>query len=371
MKLLTSLKTGLILCGITLLLSCDKKDDILQVESLTDDYKATVKTANAFGTANEEYGKLGPYKVSTTAVRQDCRGFIGSIQNILASLRVINPDVQCSPSFPYGFQDRRVTEVHYPSNIQSLEKLPVVNFVGGLTSNQGNYDALIKLWVSYGFIVVSTNNFINFSPSMHLYGISGIAALNKDVESPLYNKVDLSKILLSGHSAGGGGALITSSFPEQALRAIDPAIKIVGSFPMQASFNATGINVNAPTLILTGEKDVVVWAIAQGYWTQYLLIKNAPAWMAVTKNSDHTTPTLELARNDYAGITVAFMLYRGKNDVAASKYFVGSPYRLSQDPQFIQAPKLLPALELRRVQRNKLADNLAPLSPAISITTKQ
>lgn len=385
------MKTPLLIFSFILLIfaSCNKKE-VLLLENTSptepiNDYTKTgliTKFEPSFGLAHDLYNKPGPYQVSTTATRLDCSGLIGKIQKLLASLGFIDPGVKCSPSFPYGFSDRRSTEVYYPSNIQSLDKLPVISFVGGLVSNQGNYDALLNLWASYGFIVVNSTNFINFNPSLHVTGLLEIVAQNNDPQSPLFNKIDLSKILVSGHSAGGGGALLITSKTEKILQSIDPALRIIGSFPLQASFNASGNNVNVPTLILTGQYDVLVPPLTFPLKNQFQKITSAPAWYISTKNSNHLTPTLELKRNDYAGITVAWILYTAKNDVTASKFFVGPNYRSLDDPAFFQAGDLplaiyrpstpLEYLKNRepfvllkpnptRVQRNSRANALKPI----------
>ncbi|PVH26544.1 poly(ethylene terephthalate) hydrolase family protein [Sphingobacterium corticibacter] len=364
--------------------SCDKKEIIEPTEiteSINNNSKSGLitKFEPAFGLANSIYSKPGPHQVSTTGTRLDCSGLAGTLQKILGALNFVDPGVRCSPSFPYGFEDSRVTEVFYPSNIQSLDKVPVISFVGGLLSNQGNYDALIRLWTSYGFIVVNSNNFINFSPSLHVTGLLEIVTQNSDPQSPLYNKIDLSKILVSGHSAGGSGAILITSKTEKIIQSIDPAIKIIGSFPLQASFAASGNNVNIPTLILTGQYDVLVPPTTFPLKNQYQKITNAPAWYISTKNSNHLTPTLELARNDYAGISVAWILFVAKKDTEASKFFVGSNYKSLEDPAFFQAgdlplavyrpskpleflktgePFVLLKPNPTRVQRNKLADKL-------------
>lgn len=376
----------IISCIVLFFSSCEKKQDIEPVaiaptESINNNAKGALVTKfePAFGLANSTYNRPGPYQVSTTGTRLDCTGLAGTIQRVLASLRFLDPGVRCSPSFPYGFEDSRVTEVFYPSNIQSLDKVPVISFVGGLLSNQGNYDALIRLWTSYGFIVVNSNNFINFNPSLHVTGLLEIVSQNSNPQSPLYNKIDLSKILVSGHSAGGSGALSITSKTEKIIQSIHPALRIIGSFPLQPSFAASGNNVNIPTLLLTGQYDVLVPPVTFPLKNQYEKITSAPAWYISTKNSNHLTPTLDLARNDYAGISVAWILYIAKKDVAASKFFIGSDYRSLEDPAFTQAGDLplavyrpsKPSEYLKtgqlltllkpnptRVQRNKLADKL-------------
>ncbi|MFD2742047.1 MULTISPECIES: poly(ethylene terephthalate) hydrolase family protein [Sphingobacterium] len=345
------------------LFSCSKNDEILRVES-QDEADAATLLFNATGSANKKYGKAGPYKVSTNAVQGDCRQLLGIAQRILGKFKLINPEIRCSSSFPYGFEQRLLTEVSYPTNISSLEKLPVISFVGGLLSNHGNYDALVKLWVSYGFVVVNSNNFGNFSPSVHLHGLHEIVRLNNDPASPLYNKVDFSRTLLSGHSAGGSGAMEISKLPDGALSEIHADLKLIGSFPLEASFAASGVGVNVPTLILTGSLDIAVPPYSFPLTNQFYRITNAPAWYACASKADHGSPILELKRNEFAGISVAFILYKAKNDAAAAKYFVGSKYELTKDSQFVQDKSLAQkAILLTKrqniaVQRNALASRL-------------
>ena len=91
-----------------------------------------------------------------------------------------------------------------------------------------------------------------------------------------------------------------------------------------------------------------------------------PTWTGTAKYATHFSPTMELNRNEYAGISVAWMLYRGKDDANASTYFLGKDYKLSKDDQFFQL-----RINPLRVQRNKLADKLNPLSPVGNVTTTQ
>ncbi|WXL26205.1 adenylate cyclase [Ectopseudomonas mendocina] len=307
----------------------------------------------AFGLANDEYAftdKAGAYEVSTTAVGADCRGLVGTI----AKLVLTDPDLKCSSSFPYGFSSPVSVSVYYPENIKDLDKLPVVDFVGGILSNDEQYTRMVEQWVSYGFIVVSSTNFINSLPTMHILGALEVSKLNKDPSSPLYGKVDLGRTVIAGHSAGGGATIQVSALPDSALRLIDPELKVLASLPIEPGpLGSTSLS-NVPTLVLTGAADVVVLPIG---WTQlwqsdWAAVK-APAWLATANNATHFSPVRENAKNEFAGITTAWLLYTAKNDLNAKGYFVGRDYKLAKDPQF--KPLLNPLLKVRR---NKLADQL-------------
>ncbi|AZC26790.1 MULTISPECIES: alpha/beta hydrolase [Pseudomonas] len=304
----------------------------------------------AFGLANEQFAKTaGPYNVSTNAVLGDCRGLLG----VLARILLLDNSVQCNQSFPYGFSNPISTSVYYPSNIKTLDKLPVINFVGGILSNQGQYTNLLRLWASYGFIVVVSSDFINTAPSMHVLGAVELSKLNQDPTSPLFGKVDLSRTIVAGHSAGGGASILSSSLAPETLRAIDPQLSFIGSLPIEPGPIGLGSTVRTPTLVLTGAADVVVPAWAWPRLWQGGLIRTVPGWSATAHNATHFSPVRVVRENEFAGITTAWVLYVAKNDPAAREYFVGKDYKLAQDPQFIRL-----IFNPLRVQRNEVADEL-------------
>lgn len=304
----------------------------------------------ALGLANEQFAKSpGPYTVATNAVLSDCRGLLG----VLARILLLDNNLQCNQSFPYGFASPVSTSVYYPANIKSLDKLPVVNFVGGILSNQGQYTDMLRLWASYGFIVVVSSDFINTAPSMHVLGAVELSKLNQDPTSPLFGKVDLSRTIVAGHSAGGGASILSSSLMPQTLKAIDPQLDFIGSLPIEPGPIGLGSTVRTPTLVLTGAADVVVPAWAWPRLWQGGLIRTVPGWSATAHNATHFSPVRVVRENEFAGITTAWILYLAKNDPAAKAYFVGEDYKLARDPQFIRL-----AFNPLRVQRNEVADEL-------------
>lgn len=305
----------------------------------------------AFGQANDQYAAVdsaGPYPVATNSLAADCRSLVG----VLAKVVLLDKNVQCNESFPYGFKNPISSSVYYPENIQQLDKLPVINFVGGILSNPGEYESLVRQWASYGFVVVNSSDFINSTPTMHVLGVLEVSKLNKDPQSPLYGKVDLNKVVVAGHSAGAQATVQVSSLPQSLLSLIDPDLKQVASLPIEPGPLALGLFVNVPTLLLTGAADAVVPALT---WPllQSGTLKNAPGWFATAHNATHFSPVRVNKENEFAGISTAWVLYTAKDDATAKQYFVGPDYRLSKDSQFIQS-RLLPD----RVRRNALADAL-------------
>lgn len=339
-------------------LSC-QDDEIVNKESnvQTDGLAGKSTIFPSTGTANAQYGQLGPYSVSTTSVIGDCKGLAGIIIPILQGIKVLDHTVKCSENFPYGFETPISTAVYYPTHIRNINgKLPVVNFVGGILSSTANYYKMAELWASHGFIVTVSGDFINSFPEMHVLGAMEASKLNKDSQSPLYGKVDMSKMIIAGHSAGGGATILTASIPENLLNTIDSDLKIVGALPIEPGPVGVGFTVRVPTLGLTGALDYVVPAIAWPNIWQNNVIKNVPAWSATANTATHFSPTMEISHNEFAGITVAWLKYIGYHDADAKTYFVGSNYKLKNDPQFKSNLPL--NLIYPNVKRNTKADNL-------------
>lgn len=348
----------LILLFSTVIIFSSCQDDMLDAQTLeeiapTDNNEPKSVWFDAKGLANQLYAKPGPYAVNTNAVLGDCKTLFGIVPTILQHIGLLDSSLKCSDAFPYGFSNPFSLSVYYPSNIKELDKLPVINFVGGIISNIGNYDEMAKLWASHGFVAIISSNFINATPEMHILGMLTLDQMNEDPNSPLFQKVDLSKMVIGGHSAGGGATLLTASIPQKAFGIINPNIKIIGALPLEPGPQALGFTVKCPTFIVTGGADLIVPAWAWPKLTQSNLINNVPAWSATAITASHYSPALKIESNEFAGISVAWLKYLGQNDIDAKSFFVGENYLLTKDKQFFQS-----RLNPLRVQRNSKAAQL-------------
>ncbi|WP_082742175.1 adenylate cyclase [Burkholderia sp. MSMB1078WGS] len=316
-------------------------------------YSGASELFQAVGLANEQYAKQqGPFDIATNAVVSDCRGFLGIIAKIVASA----PNLTCGTAFPYGFSSPVSTAVYYPTDIANLSNVPAVVFVGGILSNTGQYNDLLRLWASYGFVVFTVGDFINSTPAMHLLGLYELSKLNNDPTSPLFGKIDLSHTVIAGHSAGAQATLQTASLPIGSLKIISNSINIVGALPIEPGPLALGSLVTTKTLMLTGAADTVVPAITWPNIWELPTIQQVPAWGATATTATHFSPVHPIYQDEFAGISTAWILYAGKGDSEAKKYFVGDNFKLSQDPQFIQGG--LGAAVGLGVSRNTLAKAL-------------
>lgn len=292
----------------------------------------------------------GPYAVGSTASLGDCR----LVQRWILQLVIGDEQPRCSNAFPYGFESPVSSVVYYPRDVPGDGRLPVVDFVGGIFSDVGNYDTLARHWASHGFVVTVSSDFVNSGPEMHLLGLATARRLDADPTSPLHGRVDLGRVLLAGHSAGGAAALQTASVPADLLQRLDPRLRVSGTLAIEPGPGALGSTVRTPVLVLAGARDTTVPAGTWPLLTQSGLVRSVPGWFATARTANHFSPVrTDLADDEFAGITTAFLLYRGTGDAEATTFFEGSDYRLARDTTFITHP-----LNPLRVRRNAAAGAL-------------
>ena len=291
----------------------------------------------------------GPYETTQTARVHPCDQ--GTEWGRLTSATVRSAGnhtaLTCTDAFPNGTDSPAGLKFYYPSDLADLPPQPALIWVPGITGDPGNYDFSARRWASYGFVVVIAYDFINSDAVTTTYvGAAALAARNRDPGSALYHRVDLSRTVVGGHSAGGGSTLQAASFPARVNRAIDPRFRVVSAIPTEPGPVAIGLTVRVPTLLLTGCNDTVVPDQSWPRLTQYPLIVRAPAYIGCARGATHFTP-VDGDANTFIGITVAWLLYTTRGDPTAARFFVGDHWLFRTDPDF------------DRVERNTLADSAA------------
>jgi len=163
--------------------------------------------------------------------------------------------------------------------------MPVVIFFNGINVGIESYHWLaIKLakanfvTVMYSHVAETLPNVIGLTPSIDLskvkpdtYGsgatcpaiqpiLDSLKQMNADEKNPLYQALDLNKIILGGHSAGGTVALQNGQFFEQVKAIFSYAGHTMASTML--GFEAgTVLKIGSkPTLLMRGDKDGVIAA---------------------------------------------------------------------------------------------------------------
>lgn len=171
------------------------------------------------------YWEDGPYKVWSTQPRESCEQ---------------NPEIPSVGQTPNV--DLYIT---YPTDTEPTEsgdgsvasgRWPVILFAHANNDricdiNEG-YFSLHDHWASWGFLVVAvdgtslncqrgnTEN-IELRSEGQLKALEVLDALHRDPTSRFYNRVDLSRVVMAGHSRGGGASLLSAQLDGRTRAIID------------------------------------------------------------------------------------------------------------------------------------------------------
>ncbi|WP_378733089.1 hypothetical protein [Nocardia brasiliensis] len=274
------------------------------------------------------YGGLGPHPVRQTAGTTACPG-----PGALSGENMVQPR-RCQGTFPFGLGSPVGVQYYYPADLDRLGKTPAVVFTPGVFTDPGYYDAMLKQWASYGFIVAVSFDYINTLSEMQFVGLAALRERDLDPTSPLAGKVDFGRILLAGHSAGGASALLASNIAPR-IRALDPTFQVVGSLALEPGPGAPTNFVPTPVLIIQNARDSLVPAGWWVDWYQYPGLREAPAYVATRKAVTHTdVENPLLALNAEHSLAVAWLLAVGMRDPVAGHFFTGPDWKLSGEPNY-------------------------------------
>ena len=154
----------------------------------------------------------------------------------------------------WSYSSARVT---YPCTL-SKAAYPATTLTGGFSNTKEQMTWLSEHLSSHGYIVITiTPNNIFGAPtgweSAHKAGIAKLKSERSRSASPLYNKIDLSKLSLAGFSMGGGGALLAAADLGSQVKVAVPMAPYLG-------FNNPNYSaINANVLIQAGANDTVAF----------------------------------------------------------------------------------------------------------------
>jgi hypothetical protein len=204
-----------------------------------------------------------------------------------------------------------------PACMKKGEKYPVIAWANGTCGETHGYSALLTTIASYGFVVIAPNSTWTSTTTtaagtpVQVSAIDYAEALNADMTSPLYQRLDLTKVGAMGHSQGAAATGPTAA---------DPRVKSV-------IFWNTGTSNDKPFLNVSGEMDVsattpasmttdVNAATKPGAWVYYHKI------LATGGNSTGHLVLMEQPER-VTDMAVAWWKWQLNGDQEAKKMFVG------------------------------------------------
>ena len=231
------------------------------------------------------------------------------------------------------------------------DKLPIIAWGNGACANSPwEHVNFLSEVSSHGFLVVAIGPMPQegekgkgkSTSSQLLDAINWAIAQNSDKKSPYYNKMDVTKVSVSGMSCGGLQTLEVASDPRISTVVIcnSGIFKTPGN-GISNMPNLTKENlkkIHSPTLyMLGGEKDI---AYANGM-DDYQQINHVPVFMA-NMDVGHAGTYSQPHGGEFARVATAWYKWQLKGDNEAGKMFRGEPAGLSKNSNWRFEKKKMP-----------------------------
>lgn len=244
--------------------------------------------------------------------------------------------------------------VFRPKNLapfSGANKLPIIAWGNGACANSPwEHVNFLSEVASQGFLVVAIGPMPQdgekgngkSTSSQLLDAINWAIAQNKDKKSPYHNKIDVSRIALSGMSCGGLQTLEVASDPRISTIIVcnSGIFKTPGNgiSNMPNLTKANLLKIHSPTLyLLGGEKDI---AYANGM-DDYEKINHVPIFMA-NMDVGHGGTYSQPHGGEFAKVATSWYKWQLKGDKEAGKVFTGDPAGLSSNSNWRFEKKNMP-----------------------------
>jgi hypothetical protein len=230
-------------------------------------------------------------------------------------------------------------------------KLPIIAWGNGACANSPwEHVNFLSEVSSYGFLVLAIGPMPvegekgngKTTSSQLIDAINWVVAQNSDKKRPYYNKIEVTKIAVSGMSCGGLQTLEVASDPRVSTVVVcNSGIFNTPGNGKSAMPNLTKANlatIHTPTLyLLGGEKDI---AYTNGM-DDYKRINQTPVFMA-NMDVGHGGTYSQPHGGEFAKVATAWYQWQLKGDKKASKLFTGEPAGLTQNPNWRVEKKNMP-----------------------------
>jgi hypothetical protein len=241
-----------------------------------------------------------------------------------------------------------------PSDLSAFNKknkLPIISWGnGGCGNSPWEHVNFLSEVASYGFLVIAIGPMPQegqrgggqTKSSQLIDAINWAIAQNSDKKSPFFDKIDITKIAVSGMSCGGLQTLETAPDPRVSTAVICNSGLFIergsGMPGMPDMPKEQLLKLHTPTLyILGGETDI---AYKNGM-DDFSRINHVPVF-AANLNVGHGGTYRQPHGGEFAKVATAWYKWQLKGDNEAGKMFTGNPCGLSKDPQWKAEKKNMP-----------------------------
>lgn len=229
--------------------------------------------------------------------------------------------------------------IYYPSELETSDRqYPIIVVCNGSGTPISKYPAVPKHYASWGFIVIGTeeeNAWNGFGAEMsvrHLERLHDMRQIGEDKPNIFYQKVDLSRVGIVGHSQGGVGVLnaITAQEHKRVYQAAVSLSPTNRELAHNLEWDYDPSLVAAPILLISGEGGGDDWVVTgEQLGRIYDGIPGQKA-MARRKNTVHNEVLYSAD-----GYVTAWFMWRLQGDQEASGLFIGASPDLLSNPMYL------------------------------------
>ncbi|MFC3902589.1 Chlorophyllase enzyme [Acinetobacter marinus] len=234
-----------------------------------------------------------------------------------------------SVKYPVNDNELKEFTVYYPQNAPSGEKFPLVVMVNGSGTPSSKYLPVFKHLASWGFIVIGSEELSSWSGKGASTSLDFALKLNQDKKSPIFQKININKIGVAGHSQGGAGAinLATNQPNSNRVRSLYTASSTRREGEANL-FEFSPWKVRQPYFAVTGDGafDQKIAPIASMIENQAKTSKSTLSVVAQRKGQDHGA-MLYISN----GYMTAWFLYTLNGDNQAKQVFAGRQPEIKQN----------------------------------------
>lgn len=207
----------------------------------------------------------------------------------------------------------------------SNNRHPIILWGNGTGASPFMYRRLLDHWASHGFVVAAARTIRAGNGSEMIDCLNYLEQQNSSDSGTYTNKLDLERVGASGHSQGGGGAIMAGRDS-----------RIITTAPMQPYIRGLGHlrsshhQQNGPMFLMTGSSDRLASPILNG--RPIYVNANVPVFWGNLLDGGHLVPVGN--GGDYRGPATAWFRYRLMDDQHAEGFFAGSDCTLCTDPEW-------------------------------------
>lgn len=276
------------------------------------------------------------------------------VSSIFAQVTVEDGGTGAFKAIMYTDSSLSTHTIFRPNDLSSFtgtNKLPVIAWGNGACVNSpaGHVNFLSEV-ASHGFLVIALGPMPKegeqskgkTTSAQMIDAINWAIAQNNDKASIFYQKIDITKIAVSGMSCGGLQAIESASDTRVTTAVICNSGVLgnpVNGFPGMPQITKENLSkIHTPVLyLLGGEKDI---AYNNGM-DDYSRINQVPVFVA-NMDVGHGGTYGQPHGGEFAKVATAWLMWQLKGDKEAGKQFMGNPCGLSQNPLWKTDKKMIP-----------------------------